>query len=255
MFAIMFDQAQWFHYAEVGSTNTVLHEKLSRQRLPEGSVVMADYQTSGRGQRGNHWASSRDKNLLMSMVLYPPFKMPNTLFLLNKCIALAVYDLFINHSNHIHIKWPNDILFNEKKIAGILIENFFRGQEYYATIVGIGINLNQQVFADDLKKATSLLNETGIASNPKMVAIELHESIGKYFEIFKKNDFDWINSRYQERLYRLNETTDFYSNNLIFSGRIKGVSESGMLIVEDNDSNELCFDVREIKFKDWADLP
>ena len=161
----MFKNSIWFNLHETESTNSFLHEQLMSEKLPEGSVVTADYQTKGRGQRGSSWQSEAGENLLMSIVVYPDFLKASEAFVLSKCIALATCDLLADYSNQVRIKWPNDILIEGKKVAGILIENILRGADIYATIAGIGINFNQQVFEVGLNSATSVFINSGVKAD------------------------------------------------------------------------------------------
>ena len=132
-----------------------------KETLPfkEGLVVTANFQTSGNGQRGKSWESSIGDNLLISIVIEPNILTKNQ-FLLSKCVALALYDLLTLYTDDVSIKWPNDILINDKKIAGILIQNKVKSDKISHSVIGIGLNINQMVFKDYLPKATSILSDS-----------------------------------------------------------------------------------------------
>lgn len=122
------------------------------QRPPEFSVVLADHQTAGRGQQSNGWTSEAGKNLTCSFILYPRHSKPEQAFLLNMALALAVTDSVVALTSGYSglapsIKWPNDILCADQKVAGILVENIWQGQRWDVAVVGIGLNLNQQHFS------------------------------------------------------------------------------------------------------------
>ncbi len=242
----MFKNSIWFNLHETESTNSFLHEQLMSEKLPEGSVVTADYQTKGRGQRGSSWQSEAGKNLLMSIVVYPDFLKASEAFVLSKCIALATYDLLADYSNQVQIKWPNDILIDGKKVAGILIENILRGADIYATIAGIGINFNQQMFEEGLNSATSVFINSGVKADTQINAVKLHENIEVYYQMLQQKKIEEIDRLYLTHLYKLNETALFNDANGPFQGKIKGLSPMGLLIVERENGEKHLYDVKEI---------
>ncbi|MEI2759070.1 MAG: biotin--[acetyl-CoA-carboxylase] ligase [Bacteroidia bacterium] len=242
----MFKNSIWFNLHETESTNSFLHEQLMSEKLPEGSVVTADYQTKGRGQRGSSWQSEAGKNLLMSIVVYPDFLKASEAFVLSKCIALATCDLLADYSNQVRIKWPNDILIEGKKVAGILIENILRGADIYATIAGIGINFNQQVFEVGLNSATSVFINSGVKADTQINAVKLHENIEVYYQMLQQKKIEEIDRLYLTHLYKLNETALFKDADGPFQGKIKGLSPMGLLIVERENGEKHLYDVKEI---------
>lgn len=242
----MFKNSIWFNLHETESTNSFLHEQLMSEKLPEGSVVTADYQTKGRGQRGSNWQSEAGKNLLMSIVVYPDFLKASEAFVLSKCIALATCDLLADYSNQVRIKWPNDILIEGKKVAGILIENILRGADIYATIAGIGINFNQQVFEVGLNSATSVFINSGVKADTQINAVKLHENIEVYYQMLQQKKIEEIDRLYLTHLYKLNETALFKDADGPFQGKIKGLSPMGLLIVERENGEKHLYDVKEI---------
>ena len=242
----MFKNSIWFNLHETESTNSFLHEQLMSEKLPEGSVVTADYQTKGRGQRGSSWQSEAGKNLLMSIVVYPDFLKASEAFVLSKCIALATCDLLADYSNQVRIKWPNDILIEGKKVAGILIENILRGADIYATIAGIGINFNQQVFVVCFNSATSVFINSGVKADTQINAVKLHENIEVYYQMLKQKKIEEIDRLYLTHLYKLNETALFKDADGPFQGKIKGLSPMGLLIVERENGEKHLYDVKEI---------
>ena len=119
------------------------------KHLEEGSIVVADYQTGGRGQRGNSWISAKGKNLLFSLLIYPKNVFAKTNSLSAHCFA-GNKNTLDRFTHDICIKWPNDMYWKDKKIAGILIENDLKGNKIENTIIGIGLNLNQEIFPSEL---------------------------------------------------------------------------------------------------------
>ena len=143
--------------AETASTNSLLRELVIKESLAEGSVVVADFQTAGRGQIGNTWESEAGKNLMFSLVLYPTCIPANRQFLISQIAALSVKETLDSYTDHVTVKWPNDIYWKEKKICGMLIENDLMGRNINQSIAGIGININQEIFHSSAPNPVSLL--------------------------------------------------------------------------------------------------
>lgn len=149
------------HINETNSTNNYLQSLCSEQKVEELTVVVADFQTSGRGQRGNSWESAPGKNLLFSTVIFPEFLEARRQFLISQVISLAIKEELDTYTSDISIKWPNDIYWKEKKICGMLIENDLMGRNINQSIAGIGININQEIFHSSAPNPVSLLQITG----------------------------------------------------------------------------------------------
>jgi BirA family biotin operon repressor/biotin-[acetyl-CoA-carboxylase] ligase len=233
---------------ECHSTNTVASELCQQSNAPEGTLVITDKQTSGRGQRGNQWESQPGMNLTFSLVLKPTFLMVSNQFSLSVATSLAIHDYLTQTcSESIRIKWPNDILVNEFKICGILIENQLLGHQLTNSIVGIGLNVNQQQFMND--DATSLSLETDKAYDLQEALEGLVSCLEVRYLQLRQNKFRDLNTAYLTHLYRLNEEHWFKAGADQFKGEIFGVDEQGRLrvLVE---GNEKTFDVKEIAFLD-----
>ena len=136
---------------ECHSTNTFALNLCQQNSKPaDGTVVIAAYQSAGRGQRGNTWIVEPGKNLTFSVILFPTFISPAEQFQLQVFTSLAVYDYLIQKGiSHVSIKWPNDIIINDKKVCGMLVENQLMGNNITATVVGVGLNVNQTHFSND----------------------------------------------------------------------------------------------------------
>jgi BirA family biotin operon repressor/biotin-[acetyl-CoA-carboxylase] ligase len=150
---------------EIDSTNHWLKEQSNKQFLDEGTTVVAEYQTAGKGPRGNRWDSEAGKNITCSLLLYPDFLPVKQHFLLSKVVALGIKDAAEQYIRPVHIKWPNDIYYQNRKIAGILIENEITGQTIGKSIVGIGLNVNQEQFSDAAPNAVSIKQILGERKN------------------------------------------------------------------------------------------
>lgn len=219
----------------------------ANSELVEGSVVITDKQTNGKGQRGNTWVSESGKNLTFTLMLKPAFLKIAEQFSMTMVISLAVKEVFEKflYENDIKIKWPNDIYVNEKKCAGILIENSLKGNKIECMIVGIGMNINQGFF--QLSKATSLFGETGKEFDLINVLEETLLTIEKYYLMLKQQGVHKLRPDYLANLLWRNEWHLFRTNEDCFTGKILGVDQLGRLVVE-TQNNQQTFDIKEISF-------
>ncbi len=239
--------------SEVGSTNTYAISLLQSTKPAEGTVIYAKKQTNGKGQRGNSWLSEPLMNLTVTAIFYPSFLQVNNHFYLSKITALALHDVLseaLNTSQHdIRIKWPNDILVDKRKIAGVLIENAFRSSAIVQSVIGIGLNVNQSDFGALQHTATSLYNITGQFIDPKDLLALLCKYLEKWYMQVRKGSYDRINANYLEHLYWRNEWKQFeQEGGKVLKGRISNVAENGQLILELESGLMKGFEVKEISF-------
>jgi BirA family transcriptional regulator, biotin operon repressor / biotin---[acetyl-CoA-carboxylase] ligase len=248
----LFTGANVIFLPEVNSTNSYAINLLKNVNLPEGTVVYAAHQTHGRGQRGNVWNTLPDSNLTASVIFKPTFLPVNKQFLLYQISALACYDVmaeFIAGGQFdIKIKWPNDILVDKKKIAGILIENSLSGKgRIEASVIGVGINVKQQEF-DGILKATSIEKITGKYHAVQQVLQVLCKHLEKYYLYLKSQKYELIKLRYLECFFGLNMNQDFEINGEFTTRKISGISEDGLLLLS-NEKNEVFeYDVKDVKW-------
>ncbi len=236
-------------YAETCTgTNAALKLLLAQQEIENGTVYYTNFQTAGRGQLNATWQSEAGQNVLMSVFLKPTFLQATDQILLNMAVALAANDAIENVVNKpTFIKWPNDILVDNKKIAGILIENVLQQTKIKYSIVGIGININQTQF-NNLPHATSvkLLNNQQLAP---IVVIDLFcRQLEKYYILLVKKQFDKIIELYNSKLYAKNQERTFYVGSTQVTGKIMGVAKTGKLFVMINDEIK-SFANKEITLK------
>ena len=145
------------HIAKADSTNGYLNALCEKEKVSELTTVVADFQTAGRGQRGNSWESEYGKNLMFSFVLYPTFLEARKQFLLSQIASLAVKETLDLYIGDVSIKWPNDIYWKDKKICGMLIENDLMGIHISQSIAGVGININQKEFHSSAPNPISII--------------------------------------------------------------------------------------------------
>ena len=231
----------------VDSTNNYAKELLSKSKPLEGTAIIAHTQSRGRGQIGNTWFSEPGKNLTLSIILYPHFLKASEQFALTQVVALAIVDsvgkiLY----KPVKIKWPNDIYCEEKKLAGILVENTVAGQYLTDSVVGIGLNVNQTEF-NGLLTATSLHSLIGAPQKPEEVRDILFAQLEKRYLQMKHGHNDILNNEYHEALYCRNEWRTYKSAAGIFEGKIIGVNGYGQLQVETADGVR-TFNNKEIEW-------
>ena len=230
----------------VDSTNNYVANLLSEGKIEHGTVILADEQTNGRGQRGSTWDSKAGENLIFSIFINTAIMSVKDQFVLTQIISVAVANLISKFGIEADIKWPNDIYIKGKKIGGILIENQIKGSFLNGSIVGIGLNINQIDF--DNLNATSLKLETGEFIPIQSAVFSLIKEINIGWDLIQTNQFEKINDLYLSKLWLLNKEANFIDQSGEFRGCIKGVSSNGFLIMQK--TNALVqYDLKEITFK------
>ena len=232
---------------ETSSTNDWLMSRISNQKFHEGTVVVTSVQTDGKGQRGSIWYSQPHKSLTFSVLLKPSFLLPTNAFDLSICVALALSDSLNKLRSEFKIKWPNDIYFEDKKIAGVLIENQMNRSVYQNAVVGIGLNVNQLHF-DDLSDAISLKQIIGIEFPVEKVMEHICESLEARYLMLRSGHFKDLKKAYLSNLYGLNQLQSFMVDNKKLNGKIINVLRSGFLQIELIDGEIRDYDIKEIKF-------
>ena len=219
--------------AAVDSTNNYAMAMAQKDAAKHGAAWFAHHQTKGKGSRGKSWNSSVGQNIILSVLLQPGKGfLPSQSFYLTAAIALAAFDFFKQHAvDNVSIKWPNDIYWRDRKAAGILIENNFRGSQWQWSVAGLGININQTVFDKALPNPVSLKQITGKTYEVVMLAKELCRCLQQRYEQLQ-TDKQSVLHNYNEVLYKRNESVRLKKGNIIFNGIIKQANASGLLEVE-----------------------
>ncbi|MFD2915909.1 biotin--[acetyl-CoA-carboxylase] ligase [Psychroserpens luteus] len=232
----------------IDSTNTFLRRLSSDKRLEDYTVVTAESQLKGRGQMGTSWSSQPGKNLMASVFVDVSFLTIKYSFWISMVTSLAISKALKDfHISNIKVKWPNDILADQKKISGILIENVIKNNTLQGTIIGFGININQVHF-DNLPLATSMQKVSGKHNSIDNVLKKIIENLQFYMNQLKEDNYQSIKTLYETELFRKEKPSTFKNEEgALFSGFIKGVSNSGHLkvLVEDDILKE--FDLKEVK--------
>lgn len=230
---------------ETNSTNDLLRVKLKESNLPELQVAYTDFQMAGRGQTGNSWESEKGKNLLFSVLFYPQHIALEQHFIMSELIAVSVAEVLNEITPGFQVKWPNDIYFGEKKIAGILIENTFQGNSIKTMVAGIGININQKTFKSNAPNPVSLFQITGKVFERQLI---LDKIIDKMADYYQTADLETIRTKYFSLLYRKNGFHLYQTDSHIFSARIKNIYPDGKLELETEKGEMLGFYFKEVEF-------
>ncbi|MCL1974497.1 MAG: biotin--[acetyl-CoA-carboxylase] ligase [Bacteroidetes bacterium] len=240
------NQIKWTE--TIDSTNNEAVRNL--QDAPHGSVWAARFQTDGRGQRGNQWESAVGENLIFSLLLRPKFLPAERQFLISEISALAVCDLLISWGLDARIKWPNDIYAGDKKIQGMLIEHFLSGTRLSASVVGIGLNLNQEHFGSNAPNPSSVWLETGIRQEPEKALKELLEFLHTRYEALQAGNWSSIEAAYQSKLYRRDQWATYLRSATggTFEGCITGVDACGRLKMDLKEGKKECFAFKEVGY-------
>ena len=231
---------------ECSSTNQYVKELKQKEEMHDRTAILADFQSKGRGQGSNIWHSTKANNLLVS--LYRKIEIPaDRNFMLTVIASLSIYSLLKSYDIECYIKWPNDIYYKNKKIAGILIENTLMQNKIIETVVGIGLNINENNFPGWVPNPCAIKQINGRSYNPADVCNDLLEKFDQTFEIFFK-DKEELYHAYNSLLYRLNKWHPYKKNAKIFTGRIHGVLPDGRLILETGGGNLMHVVFGEIEY-------
>jgi BirA family transcriptional regulator, biotin operon repressor / biotin---[acetyl-CoA-carboxylase] ligase len=235
------------HLPSVDSTNKYAAAILHNNNATEGTVILADVQTRGKGQGNNTWLSDKGLNLLCSIILKPDFLPAFKQFYLSMCIATGINDCLTDLGFRSQIKWPNDILINGKKVAGILIENTILSQNLYTSIAGIGLNVNQVSFPPDIPNPASLAGETGKSYDVGQLLVRLLPFLERRLLQLYAEDFMAIKSQYLNCLWLLNAYAVFTDQKGVFEGRIVDVAETGELVILTSSGETRKYGFKEVE--------
>ena len=234
-----------YHIEETSSTNDLLRDA----KYHHGDVVWAERQTAGRGQRGHTWISPEGENLTFSLLLEPRFLPVGKQFLLSEAVALALCDEFTDGGVDARIKWTNDIYIGDRKAVGILIEHNYSGSTLARTIVGIGINVNQQVFDPELPNPTSLALAAGRTFCREEILEGFLAHLAARYAMLERGEVESLQRDYHDRLYRLGERHRYrLPDGTLFDAVLEGVRPSGGLLLRWDDGTLGEYLFKEVEF-------
>lgn len=243
-----------FHLDNTASTNTWLSShvlSLGQPVFKDGDAVVTFRQTDGRGQQGNHWESAPDQNICMSLLLCPHRVLASESFLISEAVSIGVCR-FIERllTEPVTVKWPNDIYVGDRKICGILIENRLEGARIAASVVGIGLNVNQTEFFSDAPNPVSVRQLTGRSYDLMELSAALQGYVVDMYRRLEDGGAEEIQEEYWRRLYRRNGWYSFRdSMHGVFEGRILGVDCQGFITLEKkDDGTRLRYAFKEVSY-------
>ncbi|MFM2134806.1 MAG: hypothetical protein RL021_206 [Bacteroidota bacterium] len=234
---------------EVPSTNSHLSGLLRESRLPEGAAVTAYVQTEGRGQGENNWHSAPGLNLLVSYVFYPTFLNAYNAFHLNMAVSTALGDFAALYlGEDVRIKWPNDLYCGNRKLGGILIENSIYDFQIRQSIIGIGVNVNQPSFPDELPNPVSFFQVTGKALQLDEVFASLSQCLERRYLQLKAFGEKGIREDYHRHLLRHGKWEWFQEGERRFEGMVMGVNRNGHLLIQNKEGHTEDFGTKQVKY-------
>lgn len=238
-------------FDEINSTNVYLYDKISEKNDISDTVVVAAHQTAGRGMDKNRWESEAGKNLLFSIALNVNFLEAENQFKISQAVSVAIVETlsqFVDNQQ-LYVKWPNDIYFGDKKLAGMLIQNTIEGRMMGVSIIGIGLNVNQIEFSSDIPNPISLKQILGEDFDLENLLNLLIKNIKSSVEGLRiKENQIAINEKYISKAYRYRQWADYVYKNKVKSMIINGFDFYGRLILEDQSGDEIICDVKELQF-------
>ena len=241
------------HLNETDSTNRYLQQlcqEAGNNKVEEFTTVCADYQTAGKGQRGNSWEAAKGANLLFSFVCYPTFVPIRQQFVLSQLISLGIKETLDEYCSDISIKWPNDIYWKEKKICGILIENDLQGNSIGRCISGIGLNINQEVFLSDAPNPISLKQITGKHYQRETILEKVMQRIEQSYQKLKEDSAyaSELATCYAASLFRREGLHCFQDKDGLFNARLVRVEADGRFVLMDEVNQERSYLFKEVQY-------
>ena len=249
----MMKKIKWHRSDSIGSTNTYLRELNGGDPAYDYEVAVADFQTAGRGQKGNTWESEQGKNLLFSTLAHPKGIKVQEQFYISEAIALAVSDAVIvaagpEYAAGFSVKWSNDIYYKDCKMAGILIENTLQGSSILDTVVGVGLDVNQEVFVSDAPNPISLKNITGRDYDRDALLDDIIARFIGYMELDTPSQRAGVDELYRSRLYRRQGYYKFRDENGVFEACIEGIRPDGCLMLQTRSGEHRTYEFKQVQF-------
>ena len=231
----------WLKSQQFGEDSFSVNVDLHKKNRP--LCVLADYQTAGRGCGTNTWESERGKNLTFSLLIYPTEVPANRQFAISEWVSVALCETLEQYIyNKVEIKWPNDIYVEGKKIAGILIENTLKGDHIKESIIGIGLNVNQQEFLSNAPNPVSLCQLLGHEVDREALLMRFLQRK----PLVSPEGTDSFS--YRNRLYRKGQLATYQDQNGRFKATIMDVEPDGRLVMVDEEGRERRYAFKEVQF-------
>jgi BirA family biotin operon repressor/biotin-[acetyl-CoA-carboxylase] ligase len=233
------------HKDTVDSTNNYAANLSKKTKQANGTVILTKRQFAGKGQRGEVWDSADAQNLTMSIIIDAKLDI-QSVYYLNIVASLAVRKLLEDLKIEAKIKWPNDVLVGSKKIAGILVENQLQKSSVIQSIVGVGLNVNQENF-DPLLNATSICKEKGTSFDLADIFLQLYGYFDFYIDILMQGNLNLLKKHYYNHLLWFNQNGRYATAEKEFTATNLGIDAYGRLKLQTSTGVQV-FDVKEVKF-------
>ena len=230
------------------STNSYLSDLISQGAFPHGYCVCSRFQSAGRGQAGNVWESAEGENLLFSLLLHTQKFPLDSQFLLSEVVSIAICRFLSRYRISARIKYPNDIFVGDKKIAGILIENRIVGKTMQYSIVGIGLNVNQEVFLQNRATAISMRSITGERYHIDSLLQSLRHEILDRVDGFSIENKSECKEQYLSLLYRRDGYYPYEADGVRFDAKIVDIADDGMLHLTTDKGEERKYYFKQVRF-------
>ena len=235
---------------ETPSTNDFI--KRNASTLESGTLIVAYRQTAGRGQKGNSWEAEPGKNITFSLLIKKPKLDVKEQFYMSEAVSLAIVEALEKYATGFNIKWPNDIYYGDHKIGGILIEHSLDNEGINHTIIGVGVNINQQAFISGAPNPVSLTQITGNFYDMNIVTEEFGELLERYCDFDgSRKQLDDIHKRYLKKMYRYDGKPHQFvlPDGTQFLATIEAVAPDGTLtLLHDSDNSHHDYHFKEIGF-------
>lgn len=240
------------YFESLSSTNGQAVKDIQEGIAQDGKVIWTGDQTQGKGNGTNQWESEKGKNLTFSLLVEPHFLKPAEQFVLTQLISIALYETLshILSPEKLFIKWPNDVYYDKKKIAGVLIQNYVKGQQINFAVIGVGLNVNQKIFLSDAPNPASLMHFTGKEMEIQPLLDEILKNFKNHYEALDDPEKRMeLHEKYLAHLYLRNQWAAFTDESGTFSAKITGINDYGQLHIEDKEGNQKTYGFKEIKLE------
>ena len=234
------------HLDATASTNDFLLKNAGKYEGEDLVVAVSDYQTAGHGMGTNKWESEVGKNLLFSMLIHPLWVDAGVEFLVSMSEAIALCEVLSEYADDITIKWPNDIYWKDRKICGMLIENDLSGQHLYCSVIGIGLNINQEIFRSDAPNPVSLTQITGKTYDREEVLTRFLRIFFHYYSLLLQEKENEIRAAYMTALYHGDGYYSYIDENGPFEACIHAIESTGHLILRLRDGELRRYAFKEV---------
>lgn len=239
------------HLPQTTSTNSRVAEMYTRGEITTQTVLTTDFQTAGRGLEANAWHSHRQQNLLFSLLVETENTEASRQFAITQTVSLGICEVLEKAlpKQPIRVKWPNDIYVGDKKICGMLISNTVCGAMITHSIIGIGLNVNQEKFPASLPNPVSIRQITAKVYSRETLLGDLLENLHARFACLgSQNSLEMLRQAYLKALYRYGTWHTYKAGNKQFTARILDVNPFGHLVLEKPCGTKLTYALKEVVF-------